>query len=204
MTTAHADYVPAAGKHWLLPLYDPFLALFTREKRWRGLILDSLELKAGDVVADVGCGTGTLAVMAKQRAPGAEIVGVDPDPNALKVAARKAQRKGASLVLHQGFGRDVARLVGDGRADKAVSSMVFHHMQADAQAETLASIHQALKPGGALRIADFATGHHLPGPTGSLERDIAAAGFENVRTLAQFRVAFNDAIIVAAEKPRGA
>ncbi len=82
MAHAHA-YLPAAGSRWLLPFYDPFVALFSREHKWRGAILNSLELKSDDVLVDIGCGTGTLAVMAKQRAPNAKVIGIDPDPDAL-------------------------------------------------------------------------------------------------------------------------
>ena len=203
MNTAHGDFVPAAGHHWLLPLYDPFLRLFTREKRWRGRILDSLDMRPGDVLVDVGCGTGSLALMAKEGVPHASIIGVDPDRKALAKAEAKARRKNLSLELHTGFGSDSARLVGAGRADKVVSSLAFHHMPAEMQAQTLSSIWQALKPGGLLRIADFASGSHLPGPTGRLAADVAAAGFENVRTLGGFRVAFADVTLVGAEKPHG-
>jgi len=28
-------YVPAAGRSWLTPLFDPVMALTTREQRWR-------------------------------------------------------------------------------------------------------------------------------------------------------------------------
>lgn len=203
MNTAHGDFVPAAGHHWLLPLYDPFMRLFTRERRWRGAIVDSLDLAPNDIVVDVGCGTGSLAVMAKEKVPQATVIGIDPDRKVLNKAEAKARHKGLSVALHMGFGNDVARLVGAGQASKIVSSLAFHHMQAEMQAETLASIRRALKSGGLLRIADFASASHLPGPTGRLASDIAAAGFQNVRTLAAFRVAFADVVLVGAEKPHG-
>lgn len=69
MAVAHHDFIPAAGRRWLLPLYDPMIALLTRERRWRGEILKSLDLEPGDIVVDVGCGTGTLAIMAKEQVP---------------------------------------------------------------------------------------------------------------------------------------
>jgi ubiquinone/menaquinone biosynthesis C-methylase UbiE len=194
------EYLPAAGKHWLLPLYDPLLALLTRERTWRGAIVSSLGLKPGDIVADVGCGTGTLAVMAKQAEPRAEFIGIDPDPNALARAARKAKRHGFEIAFRQGFGDETAKIAGAGRLTKVVSSMALHHMPHDEQARTIASMRDALVPGGAIRIADFVDGHFGSENT-ALERDLTAAGFENARVLQRFRVAFSDTVLVAAEKP---
>jgi len=203
MTVAHEDYVPAAGRRWLLPLYDPFIALLTRERRWRGEILESLDLKPSDIVVDVGCGTGTFAVMAKVRMPQAQVVGVDPDPDALARAQKKAARKGVAVAFHRGFGNEIAKLVGPARATKAVSSLAFHHMPPGMQAQTLASMREALVPGGALRIADFVGGHFGGPAEGRLVHDLSAAGFENARTIGQFRVAFADVTLVGGEKPRG-
>jgi SAM-dependent methyltransferase len=201
MTIARDDYLPAAGKHWLLPLYDPLLALLTRERQWRGKIIASLDLKAGDKVVDVGCGTGTLAVMAKQTEPGAEIAGVDPDPNALALARKKATRKGAAVSFHHGFGDETAKLVGAGNTTKAVSSLALHHMPREMHLRTIAAIRDALKPGGAIRIADFVGGHFGGAPEADLVQDLRAAGFENARVLHRFRVVLSDAVLVAAEKP---
>lgn len=202
MTATRDDYVPAAGKHWLLPLYDPLLALLTREKKWRGMILDSLALKPGDVMVDVGCGTGTLAIMAKTLQPGATVIGIDPDPNALARAAHKAESKRASVGFQRGFGDETATIVGRGVATKAVSSMALHHMPRDMHLRTIAAMRDALAPGGAIRIADFVAGHFGGAADGDLVKDLAQAGFENARPLQRFRVAFSDAILVAAEKPR--
>jgi len=201
MAVARDDYLPAAGKHWLLPLYDPLLALLTGERRWRGKIITSLDLKAGDTVVDVGCGTGTLAVMAKQAEPGASVVGVDPDPRALAIGARKAARKGVSVSFQRGFGDETAKLVGAGSATKAVSSLALHHMPREMALQTIAAMRDALKPGGAIRIVDFVAGHFGGAPEADLVQDLSAAGFESARVLHRFRVAFSDAILVAAEKP---
>jgi len=201
MAVARDDYLPAAGKHWLLPLYDPLLALLTGERQWRGRIIASLDLKRGDRVVDVGCGTGTLAIMAKQAEPGAEIIGVDPDPNALALGRKKAARKGVAVSFQRGFGDETATLVGADGATKAVSSLALHHMPRETHLQTIAAMRDALRPGGAIRIADFVAGNFGGTPASDLVQDLSAAGFENARVLHRFRVAFSDAVLVAAEKP---
>ena len=50
-----------------------------------------------DVVLDIGCGTGTLAVLMKTLFPKVDVVAVDPDDKALARAARKARRRGVAL-----------------------------------------------------------------------------------------------------------
>src|SRR4051795_4139850 len=84
------DYIPAFGKDALLPFYD----LLTRALGM-GRIYDTLvaqaELGDGLRVVEIGCGTGNVTVRAKRTAPGAEVVGTDPDPLALARARRKAR-----------------------------------------------------------------------------------------------------------------
>ena len=95
-------YLPAAGHDWLLPLYDPFVKLVGGEVARRTL-LDQATIKPGFRVLDIGCGTGTLAILIKRLHPGVEVVGLDPDPNALARAKGKAERVGISIRLDKGF-----------------------------------------------------------------------------------------------------
>src|SRR5258708_1611032 len=58
-------YLPAAGRDWLLPLYDPFVKLLGGDAA-RKALLDQAAIRASQRVLDIGCGTGTLVVMIKR------------------------------------------------------------------------------------------------------------------------------------------
>ena len=61
---AERSYIPALGKRWLLPLYDPFLWLLGADKAKR-LLIEQAGIKSGFRVLDIGCGTGSLAILIK-------------------------------------------------------------------------------------------------------------------------------------------
>ena len=102
MEDTHRGFLPAAGRDWLLPLYDPFVKLLGGDSARRAL-LDQAALEHTAHVLDVGCGTGTLVVLIAQRYPKARVVGIDPDPRALARARRKARRGGVSVELDRGY-----------------------------------------------------------------------------------------------------
>jgi ubiquinone/menaquinone biosynthesis C-methylase UbiE len=156
MDNAERSYIPALGKRWLLPLYDPFLWLLGADKAKQPLI-EQAELKSGLRVLDIGCGTGTMAILIKRMHPEAEVVGIDPDPSALAVAERKAKRARLSVEFDRGFADHLP--YADASFDRVFSSFMFHHLAADEKTATLGEIRRVLKTGGSLHLLDFVREH---------------------------------------------
>lgn len=152
MTRSERPYLPAAGHDWFLPLYDPISSLLGMDAARRQL-LDQAELKAGHTVLDVGCGTGTLAVLIKRLYPTVEVIGLDPDPRALARAQAKADKAGLQVRFDHGFAETLPYR--DGTFDRVFSSMMFHHIEPDARERALGEVHRVLKSGGRLELVDF-------------------------------------------------
>jgi ubiquinone/menaquinone biosynthesis C-methylase UbiE len=57
-------------------------------------VIEKLRLKPGDIVADIGSGSGTFSIpMAKAIAPNGILYAVDIDPKVLEYVAERAKRK---------------------------------------------------------------------------------------------------------------
>jgi ubiquinone/menaquinone biosynthesis C-methylase UbiE len=144
-------FVPAAGRRAFTRLYDPAVALTMREATFRGRlraqVLDGLA--PGAPVVDVGCGTGTLA--SALAAGGAEVIGVDGDPEVLALARAKA---GAEAVQWRKGTATALPLPGES-ADRVVMSLLLHHLDAGAKRTALAEVVRVLRPGGRLHVADW-------------------------------------------------
>lgn len=155
--TADRHYLPAAGHDLFLPLYDPIVRLFGFRRALEPLLAQA-ELPAARRVLDVGCGTGTLAIEIKRRDPGIDVAAVDPDPKALALARRKAERAGVSIAFKEAFGD--ALPYPDATFDRVFSSMMFHHLPKEDRTKVLAEIRRVLSRGGRLEFLDFAGGSH--------------------------------------------
>jgi 2-polyprenyl-3-methyl-5-hydroxy-6-metoxy-1,4-benzoquinol methylase len=154
MPSATQDYTPALGHRALTPLYDFAIATMTREGRWRGALLRQAAPRAGERILDIGCGTGTLTRVLKRAAPDAVIMGVDPDPDVLARARRANVRAGMDIPYYEGF-FDEAFATNHGPFDKIVSSLVLHQVPLEGKRTILRQAFAALKPGGAIHIADY-------------------------------------------------
>ena len=150
--TAERDYVPAAPQLWL---YDALAVLLARAPRWRRALLAQIAPREGDVIADVGCGTGTQLVKIGRSARGVTLIGIDPDPDVLHRARRKTARAGVVVGLTQGYARDAAQLLRDRAVNKIVSSLMFHQVPLAEKEAGLAAMRAALVPGGELHVADY-------------------------------------------------
>lgn len=156
----HKTYVPGMGHDRLLSLYDPLHRLLGMAKVHQPLV-DQAGIRPGYRILEIGCGTGNLALLVKRLCPGAEVVGLDPDPKALARAKRKAERKGLALDLGRGFAEELP--YADASFDRVLSAFMFHHLGPDEKAETLSEVRRVLKPGGSLHLLDLVEEETLSG-----------------------------------------
>lgn len=110
-------------------------------------LLDRLDL-AGVTLADVGCGSGILAIAA--AACGARAVGSDIDPEAVTVARDNAARNDVEVPFAVGSVDAATGLLG-GPADVVVANLVT-----DTVAALAADLVGALRPGGVLVASGIA------------------------------------------------
>ncbi|HBO83390.1 MAG: hypothetical protein A2073_04150 [Deltaproteobacteria bacterium GWC2_42_11] len=139
----------------LAPLYDTGVCFLFRlvgsEKRLRGLTINALDIKEGDNILEVCCGTGTLALMAEEK--GAKSFGIDISMGMLKTAKKKSagRNQKADFILANAESVPFKK----GSFDKTVVSMGLHEMPLDAVKNTIHEIKRVLKDGSKFVIFDY-------------------------------------------------
>jgi SAM-dependent methyltransferase len=167
---AHSSdrFVPALGADWLTPLYDT-VARLTGERAFKTRLVEAARIAAGQDVLDLGCGTGTLALMVKQACPGARVVGLDIDPRILAIARRKIARAGVAVDICEGSA--TAPPFPPASFDRVLTTLMLHHLTTAQKREALAGVRRVLRAGGELHVADWGRPHN------ALMR-VAALGFQ--------------------------
>ncbi len=153
MREDRGDYIPALRFHALTRYFDSVLAMTLKEEKFKSLLVRQANVKPGDRILDVGCGTGTLAVLLKQAVPDAHVVGLDADPTALGIARNKAAEAGVEIEFHQALAWDAP--FEPKSFERVVSSLVLHHLLDRDKLRTLQRVREWLRPDGELHIADW-------------------------------------------------
>ncbi len=147
-----------------LPLYDPMVSLLGFD-RARQELISHAKIEAGQNILDIGCGTGSFVVLLKRQYPQVRVVGLDPDPKAIRRAHAKIRRAGVSVQLDEGFAD--ALPYETAVFDHVFSSFMFHHLEGQEREDTMREAARVLKPGGSFHLVDFVAEH---APRGFFER----------------------------------
>ena len=217
MNQQRADFLPALSYHVLTALYDPLLRWTMHESVFKGQLIRQARIQSGERALDLGCGTGTLTLRLKQVHPDAEVVGLDADPRALRIAEAKAATAGLQVTFDRGLA--FALPYPDDAFDRVLSSLLFHHLTHENKQRTAREVVRVLRPGGELHVADWGKARNgmmhvafllvqlLDGfdtttenVRGALPHVFAAAGFEDVRQSAQYATLFGSLTLYQARK----
>lgn len=167
-------YVSALRYRWLTGIYDPVVRLTSREQAFKRALLAQASLGSAGTILDLGCGTGTLAVMAAAAAGEAQVSAVDGDPEILERARAKAGDAGAEIDFSYGLADELP--YPDASFDRVLSTLLFHHLDDDAKLRAAREIARVLAPGGELHVADW----------GAAQDPLMRAGFLAVQALDGF------------------
>lgn len=158
------------------------------------------ELRAGDVVVDLGSGAGFDCFLAAGRVgPSGRVIGVDMTPEMVERARALARQDGIGNVEFR-LGEIEALPVANGVADMVISNCVIN--LSPEKPRVFGEALRVLRPGGVLMVSDLVLRRPLPERvrtsveayvgciSGASLRDdylamIAAAGFEQVEVLAE-------------------
>jgi ubiquinone/menaquinone biosynthesis C-methylase UbiE len=123
-----------------------------------GKLLEAAHLEPGEVVLEVGCGTGVLDRWLARRTGGANrIVGVDVNRFLLREAMALAKQEALEHLIAFREGNAEALPFPDSSYDVAMSSTVIQRVDAD---RMLAEMVRVTKPGG--RVAVVGHAHDMP------------------------------------------
>ncbi len=141
--------------HWAAR-YDLLAWLLThgRERELRERILSFAALQNGDTVLDVGCGTGTLAIVASRHVgTTGSVTGIDASPAMIARANRKAAKAGARAAFQVAVAENLP--FPDRQFDVVPSTLMLHHLPRSTRQQCAREITRVLKSGGRVLAVDF-------------------------------------------------
>ena len=151
-------------------MYRPQKRIYDFTRRYyllgRDRLIAELDLREGQSLLDIGCGTGRNLALIGRRYPATRLYGLDAAEPMLEVAAAKLKRGSVRAVLAHGIaeGLEPRLMLGhEGGFDHITISYCLSMV--NTPDTVLRSAARHLRPGGALHVVDFGDMSGLPGWT---------------------------------------
>lgn len=113
-------------------------------------VLDGVQIRPGDTVLEVGCGSGVVMRELARRTAGANrLLGRDMNPYFLGVARELARREGLDRLIEFGEGRAESLPLPDASVDVALACTVIEEGDAE---RMLAELVRVTRPGGRVGV----------------------------------------------------
>ncbi len=136
---------------------------FSEKSSFRKKQIQFLNLKKGEKVLEVGCGPGTLSILAKmQVGDKGKVSGIDIAPKMIVEAQKKANKYHLKINFQTA---SIDKLpFPDSSMDAVISSLMFHHLPVEIKQKGLKEIHRVLKKRGRFLLSDFMVPNILTAP----------------------------------------
>jgi len=132
--------------------YDNTLGKIDRHHQLLNLVVELSDVKQGQKVLDIGCGTGLLSLKFLTKAD-CSIMGIDSSQEMLSIFNDKIMKLGLSYRIATKL-EDAADLIFEENSfDIVASTVTLHHLKN--KLPTIEKIHDILKPGGRFVLGDI-------------------------------------------------
>ena len=152
------------------------------------LVIDALEIKPGQTIADLGAGSGYYSFrIAPLVGPAGKVLAIDIEPQMLDVIAQRASREHvANIATVRSSARDPN--LASHSVDLLFMVDVYHELEYPY--EVMTRVREALKPGGRVALVEYRAEdpavmikavHKMS--EAQVRREMQAAGFRHVKTV---------------------
>lgn len=132
--------------------YD--LLTFAEKSKFRRRQIELMDIRKGEKILEVGCGTGVLSILSKIAVGESGIVeGTDIAPKRISRAKQKATKLNLDINFRVASVNELP--YPDNHFDLVVSSLMFHHLPIQIKKEGLEEIYRVLKEDGRFFLCDF-------------------------------------------------
>lgn len=127
---------------------------FGGDRRMRRWALDLAQIRTGDRVLDVGCGTGSLLLLAAERVgPAGALCGVEPSAEMAAHARRKANAQNVRMEIVEGSAEHLPHP--DAMFDAVFCTLALHHLPESIRETAIREMRRVLRPGGRVVLAEI-------------------------------------------------